>query len=124
MERLIIVIPQIPPSLNHYRKQRVVAGRVSWYMGDRAKVWFAVFQAIVNGRTLPGERYALEYRVFAGTRRLFDIDNAAKIVGDSLQKCGVIKDDAQISEIHGYREYDKINPRTEIILRTMDRSEL
>lgn len=53
---------------------------------------------------------------FYRVRRAGDLDNFAKPVLDALQKAGVIANDSQVGELHLYRQWDKANPRTEIVL--------
>lgn len=48
-------------------------------------------------------------------KRRRDLDNLFKTVSDALNKI-VYHDDSQIRELHLYRDYDIINPRTEILV--------
>ena len=56
---------------------------------------------VVYGRLNPiDDRVAFSIQLFPPDQRRRDIDNIAKALLDSLQKCGVYHDDNQIDELH------------------------
>jgi len=66
------------------------------------------------------EYFILTMNVFYETMNP-DLDNAFKIVLDCLQKpCGVIKNDNKCVEIHSFKHIDKVNPRIELTIETID----
>jgi len=60
-------------------------------------------------------RFKLVLDVFYPSRRA-DLDNALKVVLDSLQTCEAIDNDRHCVEIHARRHLDKQNPRIEFEL--------
>lgn len=56
---------------------------------------------------------ALQVRFYFGSKRKRDLDNHNKLILDALTNI-VYNDDAQIDELHLYRDYDKAQPRIEI----------
>lgn len=66
-----------------------------------------------------GHDYRLSATFYMATKRPTDVDNAYKAVGDALN--GVLYyDDSQVVEIHGWRDYDRQNPRTVIAIESID----
>ena len=55
---------------------------------------------------------------YANNRK--DLDGSFKILLDSLQQCGVIKNDRECVEIHARKLIDKNDPRVEITIRTIE----
>lgn len=125
MNELRIEVPGIPPSVNEYKKYRIVprAGRkpvALWYLTAKAKAWFRDVGVFAGGRQLWAEEYSVSYVVFLPDARIHDVDNFAKCILDSLAEqhgCGAIDDDKRVSECHQYRRIDRTNPRTVIIIR-------
>lgn len=122
MNELRIVIPAIPPSTGHYNAYRV-AGRpgkqfVQCYPTKEAKAWWDTVAAINAGQILRGPSLELQYVVFLPDHRRRDVDNFAKVILDSLTRCGAIEDDSLITDIHGHKRIDKANPRTVIVVKT------
>ena len=123
MPELRLTIPGVPPSGNHYKAFRVVTPRggkafAQWYLTAEAKDWMHTVQVIGAGRKLRGESYTISVAVFTPTARALDLDNAFKCILDSLQHSGVIDNDKRVTDLHGYRRIDRLNPRTEVIVRT------
>jgi len=61
------------------------------------------------------DEIALNVILYFGDKKVRDIDNYNKILLDALT--GIVwEDDSQISEMHTFREYDKKNPRIEVLI--------
>jgi hypothetical protein len=126
VNELRVEVPGIPPSVNEYKKYRIVCARgrkpvALWYHTAKAKAWFRDVGVFAGGRRLRAEEYSVSYVVFLPDARIHDVDNFAKCILDSLAEqhgCGAIDDDKRVAEIHGYRRIDRLNSRTVIVIRT------
>lgn len=123
MTELRIDIPLVPPSGNNYTRARITTPRkgpafISWYHTEDAKAWWRAVEAMANGRQMRAPAYTVSYVVYLPTAARRDVDNFAKCVLDGLTKCGVIDDDSNVTEIHGYKRLDRANPRTVIVIRS------
>jgi Holliday junction resolvase RusA-like endonuclease len=124
MNELRLVVPMVPPSANHYKHYRVVVPKhggkpfVQWYHTEMAEAWFNMVAAVASGRKIRGTSYELQLLVFMPTARDTDLDNLFKVVADGLQHAGVIDNDKHITDLHGHRRLDRLNPRTVIVIRT------
>lgn len=116
-----IVLKGIPPSLN------ATAGRNNvWeYRRDKAMWTQAVYNACKsneNRPTQPFEYAEVTITYYFADRRRHDADNyAGKYLLDGLTAAGVIVDDDLkhiTTKIVG--EYDKANPRTEIVVEEIN----
>ncbi len=59
----------------------------------------------------------IQFLFYRGDRRRVDLSNLYEFAQDALQEAGVIEDDYLIESHDGSRRlYDKLNPRTEIII--------
>jgi Holliday junction resolvase RusA-like endonuclease len=58
------------------------------------------------------DKFAIKIHVYFQSNRS-DLDNAAKIILDCLQACGVIENDRLCNELHMVKFIDKENPRIE-----------
>ena len=65
-----------------------------------------------NGQPI-SQNVAVNIIQYFGDKRKRDVDNAIKIILDSMSNI-VYLDDSQVTELHVFKEYDKDNPRTEI----------
>ena len=108
MNELRIEVPGIPPSVNEYKKYRIVCARgrkpiATWYLTAKAKAWFRDVGVFARGQQLRAEEYSISYVVFLPDARIHDVDNFAKCILDSLAEqhgCGAIDDDKRVSECH------------------------
>jgi crossover junction endodeoxyribonuclease RusA len=57
----------------------------------------------------------VEIKLFFGDKRKRDVDNYNKLVLDAMTGI-VYDDDKQIQALHIYKDYDKENPRCEILI--------
>lgn len=122
MNELRLVIPALPPSGNHYKTYRIVTPRnrkpfAEWYPTEEAKAWWSCVAMVNGGRQLRGPSLELQYIVFFPDRRRRDVDNAAKCLCDALTRCGAIEDDSLITDFHGHKRLDPLNPRTVIVVK-------
>lgn len=126
MNELRIEIPFLPPSAGHYLASRVIVRRnakpiVQTYHTAAAKAWFRDVAVFAGGRRIRSERYSLSFVVFVPDARVRDVDNFFKCILDALADahgCGAIDNDKKVTEVHGYKRIDRLNPRTVIVIRT------
>lgn len=111
-----LTIPMLPPSANHYKKYRVVGRNVHWYLTAQAIAWREAVCMYAKGKQLPKTCYSVRITVFRGKGDRGDVDNYAKVVLDSLQKCGVLGNDDWVQELIIVKQRDIENPRTEIVI--------
>lgn len=93
-----------PPSMNTYWRHIVMGKRVATILSEEARDYrVAVAQQILVQRvprsSLTG-KLAVEITVFPPDRRDRDIDNLPKGILDSLKHANVIRDDADIDDLH------------------------
>lgn len=119
MSEIWLNVPMEPPSGNHYKKPRVVAGRLSWYLTAETKAWYAAVAVMARGLSVEGKAHLVEYTVFMGAGTRLDVDNAAKVVLDGLVKAGVLRSDATVTDMVARKRRDRANPRTEILVREL-----
>ena len=106
-----LVIPLIPPSANNYIRHTM---RGKHYRPPATIRWFEAVVTLSRGENVPPGCHSVTYRVYQGHNQKGDVDNYAKCILDSLVRAGILKSDASVVEIHGYKFRDKDNPRTEI----------
>ena len=106
MDSIKLTLP-FPPSANRYWRKynnRMVKSDVARGYCKHVKDNLDV--QMIDGTV------AISMHFYRPARR-GDLDNRAKILGDSLQ--GILyKDDKQIVEMHLYQDDDKHNPRVEV----------
>lgn len=112
-----IVVPLIPPSVNHY-KMRTRRG-VTFVTADAKAFKAAVCYCSLRNTTDPFKTFAdcdleVEVIVYQGKGNKGDVDNYAKCVLDGLVEAGVIRSDAAITDLTLRKRRDRDNPRTEI----------
>ena len=95
---LIIELPY-PPSVNTYWRR----GRFSTYLSPKGREYKGLVADIVaekNIEKLGDARLRMTLVIRPRSKRVFDIDNLAKSVLDSLCEAGVYDDDSQVDELH------------------------
>ena len=80
----------------------------------RTLSWYEAIATPMPGRKWQGRCHSVTYLVYQGHNQKGDVDNYAKCILDSLVRATILKSDASVVEIHGYKFRDKDNPRTEI----------
>lgn len=125
MAELLLKIPIIPPTGDHYNRCRIVSPRfgksfIQWYHTQQAKDWWETVAAYAAGRSVPGKSLKLTYVIYLANRQsMGDTANYEKCIGDALQKCGAIENDRYIDEQHQYRRIDPVlAPLTVIWVRS------
>jgi len=76
-------------------------------------IWEATAQK--KGPTLTG-KLILKIRLYFGDKRIRDWDNFHKLSMDALTEAGIWEDDKQVCEVNVIKDYDKEDPRIEIII--------
>lgn len=117
MIELRITVPLEPPSVNHYKRLRVIGKHVSTFVTKEAKAFFNAVSVCAEGRSVNAKNYAVAFRVYQGKDSRGDVDNYSKCVLDGLVHAGVIHSDAAIIDLRISKQRDWSNPRTEIIVR-------
>lgn len=87
-----------PPSVNHYYRNIVVAGRPRTLISRQGRAYREEVRAVCSGvfrRPIEG-RVAVAIILHPPDRRRRDLDNALKALLDSLQHGGAFLDDSQI----------------------------
>ena len=115
-----IVVPLVPPTVNHYVKH-TRNGR--HYVTKEAKAFKeAVALFARRQRIMEADAYEVEAHVYLGHGQRGDVDNFGKCLLDSLQAAGVITSDARVTDLILRKRRDVRYPRTEITVRRADRS--
>lgn len=113
-----IVLHGNPLSTNHIYKSRCAGGFASVYMSKAGKDRKEEYQWEVKSQwkdaPIEGD-VMLDVILYFGDLRKHDIDNYNKLAIDSLSKI-VFTDDSQIVDLHLIKEYDKSDPRIEIVI--------
>lgn len=132
-EWLRIVIPLVPPTVNHYKKP---AWRPKWRGGPVVQTMVLTKEAIAfkaavavfaRGETVaPATEsarrkvwYELQAIVYLGKGQRGDGDNFWKCLADGLKDAGVIHSDARVKHWHIEVDRDRENPRTVVEVRTL-----
>lgn len=116
MTFLRVVVPGIPPSVNHY-KMRTRKGVT--FVSDEAKRYKLDLALCAGGRQLRGDYYRVKLSVFLGPKQRGDVDNFAKCALDGLVEAGVIHSDDAITSLTIEKARDHANPRTEITVEAL-----
>jgi hypothetical protein len=130
VSRIKLVVPAIPPSVNHYKEPQIIRrGRfhtLRWEEIPEATIFKLTLRSIAHGRSLAPAtlteqrrtRYILRAVVFLGAGQRGDGDNFWKVIADALTFAQVIHSDAAVADWHMYVRRDRANPRTEITVKT------
>lgn len=108
MDRIAMMVPMTPPSVNHYWTGQGKATRLS----RAARDWKALVLLAAQGRSLvpvsfpraQPPAYKVSVTVVFGQGQRGDIDNSGKAVCDALASAGVIHTDDRIMEYHAYKD--------------------
>jgi crossover junction endodeoxyribonuclease RusA len=107
------------PSVNTYWRR----GKFSTYLspkGREYKVAVAEYVAANNVPKLGDARLKMTLIIRPRSKRIFDIDNLAKSVLDSLCEAGVYDDDSQVDELHIIRGEAIKNGRIVVTIEVME----
>jgi Holliday junction resolvase RusA-like endonuclease len=111
-----IVVPLIPPSVNHY-KMRTRKGVT--FVSREAKSFKEAVAICSRGLSADGEFFRVYIGIFLGKGGKGDVDNFAKCCLDGLVDAGVIHSDAAITSLTIEKSRDVANPRTEITVEAL-----
>lgn len=92
-------VPLLPPSVNHYKKPTARRGHIEWYVTDEAKAFIQAVGLFSRNESVRFEKYYVEIYLNLGPKARMDVDNCAKVVLDSLAKCGIIHSDAFVTDL-------------------------
>jgi len=115
---MITILGQVPSKSNGYK-----IGNNRLYKSQELKhyedVFYAelLFQRYLLSETIK-EKFSIEIHVYFQSNRS-DLDNAAKIILDCLQTCGVIENDRLCHRLLMYKFVDKDNPRIDFSIKTL-----
>lgn len=116
MTDLSLTIPLVPPSVNHYK---VRARNGHYFVTPESKAFKDAVAIIAQGRKVEGKRLQLDIGIYMAAKQRGDLDNFAKLCGDSLQAAGVIRNDNDVMVLRMEKHRDADNPRTEIRVRAL-----
>lgn len=111
---------QVPSKSNCY-KIITIAGHASLAKTNAVKEFEKIFflqcpfRSIKKTEPLVKGYFAADIKVFYENMRP-DVDNAAKVLLDCMQTCGLIKNDRNCVDLHIKKFVDKTNPRIEILV--------
>jgi Holliday junction resolvase RusA-like endonuclease len=118
-----IEIPLTPPSANHYKiptNRFQPDGRRIFKLAPEAKAWYDAVATFARGQSIAGDRLRVEFCVYLGKGERGDVDNFCKCILDGLVKAHVLATDDSVVEMHIYKERDRANPRTEILITEVE----
>jgi Holliday junction resolvase RusA-like endonuclease len=111
---VFIVIPLVPPSVNHYKMRTRRGVTFVYSSAARFKEAVAIFS---KGQRVTGAAYEVRVVVYLGKGQRSDLDNLLKIPIDGLVAARVIASDAGIMRLIAEKGRDRANPRTEITVK-------
>jgi Holliday junction resolvase RusA-like endonuclease len=115
-----IIVPLIPPSVNHY-KLRTRKGVT--FVSREARVFKMALvlstRHACNDKPMIADAYAVEVVIYQGKGIKGDVDNYAKCVLDGLVDSGLIHSDSAITDLVLRKRRDRENPRTEITVEAL-----
>lgn len=85
---LELVIPGIPPSVNHYKR----GGRGGWGKTPEAVKFQDDIGTLLRGRHVVGKAFSVVIEINLGPKQKGDVDNFPKVVLDGLAKHGAFRD--------------------------------
>jgi len=108
-----IIVPLIPPSLNHYVKH---TRRGHHYVTNEAKAFKAAVGLFAKGQRIRLESYYIEIWLNLGKGHRLDLDNAPKLILDALVDAEVIHSDAAVTDLSLHKRRNWANPSTQITI--------
>jgi crossover junction endodeoxyribonuclease RusA len=114
VDTLSIIVPLVPPSVNHCWKH-TRDGR--HYVTAEGRAYKKAVVLFARGRQVRAKRYELEAVIYLGHGQRGDGDNFWKVIADGLVDAAVIHSDAAVTDWILRKRRDASNPRTEITVR-------
>ncbi len=115
---LKIVVPLVPPSVNHYWKRSIHGG---CYVTPEGRAYKEAVSLIAQGHSVEAKRYEIEATIYLPKGKKGDGDNFWKAIADGLVYAGVIHSDSAVDDWILHKRRDAKNPRTEIVVRGLGR---
>lgn len=116
-----ITVPLTPPSVNHYKIEKVLRnGRRWFFVTAEAKAFKEALGLLSRRQRIRGKAYKLEVWIYLGYKQRGDGDNFFKVVADGLMEADVIDTDSKIVNWHLYKRRDNAKPRTEIVIEVIE----
>jgi Holliday junction resolvase RusA-like endonuclease len=121
MRELLISVPLVPPSVNHYKRPIILRGHISFTISKAAREYKRCVAIFSRGQSVADAkaRYELDVVVYLGHNQRGDGDNFWKVIADGLVEACVIHSDAAVDDWILRKRRDPKNPRTEITVRVM-----
>ena len=116
-EEIKIVLPLIPPTINKY----IGRSNIFEYQSDKKKIHRAI-SLLTVGKKYNINKCKMKVTYYFKDKRRHDPSNYDKMLLDGLVEANVITDDnySVITEFTTTGDYDKNNPRTEIIIEILE----
>jgi Holliday junction resolvase RusA-like endonuclease len=111
-----IVVPLVPPSVNHYKRPKASGG---FFLTQEAKNFKAAVASLSRG-SVDAKLYYVRVNIYLGKGDRGDGDNFNKCVGDALVDARIIHSDAKIKKWDVEKFRDREEPRTEILIWPWD----
>jgi crossover junction endodeoxyribonuclease RusA len=96
MMRVLIELPMLPPTVNHYVKHTRSGNH---FVTGEAKAFKDAVALFARGRKVNFDYYEVEIAIGLGPKEKGDIDNFAKVCLDGLKDAGVIETDARVTRL-------------------------
>jgi Holliday junction resolvase RusA-like endonuclease len=118
LKSLHLVVPAIPPSVNHYKTPfQDRRGRTHYRVSKAFKAFKWAVAIISAGRQMQDSKaYKVSVILFLGKGMRGDAANFEKAIGDGLEDARVFVNDSRIKRYHIEVARDWQNPRTEILV--------
>lgn len=114
-EHFELYLPQIPPTVNHYKQPRWTGKFISQYITKKGKEFRRDLDAIIpTGRQLTGP-VSVSITLCMPDKRRRDVDNYLKATLDALMP-KALEDDSQIVSLYVEKTYRKGKPGTYILI--------
>jgi crossover junction endodeoxyribonuclease RusA len=108
-----IIIPLLPPSVNHYVKH-TRDGR--HYVTKEAKAFKEAVALFSKGQQIRLAAYYIEIWFNLGKNTRLDLDNAPKLVLDGLVDAGVIHSDAAVTDLTTHKRRNWKQESTQVTI--------
>lgn len=117
MEKIKLVLPFIPPTINKY----IGRSNIWEYQADKKKVHNAIKLTTI-GKNYNYDKCKMTITYYFKDRRRHDPSNYDKFILDGLVEAKIITDDnySVITEFTTKGSYDKENPRTEVVIEVLE----
>jgi len=117
MRKIKIILPFIPPTINKY----IGRSNIWEYQKDKKKIHEAIRLSTI-GKRYNISKCKMVITYYFKDKRRHDPSNYDKAIMDGLVEANIITDDnyGVITEFTTKGDYDKNNPRTEIVIEILE----